>query len=176
MPRSLPRQSYAQPRLSRPLVALVAVAALAGTACRAVTTDVAVDEPGIMIDPPMGAEPGVAIATAEPAEQAPTLEPGDAVRDQPNPDAVNPRPIPWDRVSFDREASTLDVFWWSSGGCTMLSRIDVEYLDAEVVVTVIEGEPADSSMMMCVAEPMYFTHTLELAADPGERPFSDGAR
>jgi hypothetical protein len=95
---------------------------------------------------------------------------------QPNPGAVDPRPVPWTSAKVDREAMTLTLTWTSGvEPCTVLSGVDIEYGVDQVVVTVFEGTGPDAANTSCIAIAVEKQTTVSLEEDIGTRSLVDGA-
>lgn len=157
---------------NRRLAVGLALLAMTATACRGGTVEVvdAVAEPPVMVDPPApGGPPPDMGAPDQPGEDG-------AIQVEPHPEAQGAQPVAWERVSFDREAQALTVYWTSGvEPCTVLDRVDVEYGDAEITVTVLEGAPPEAATISCVMMAQSKKFTVDLDEDPGERRFVDGA-
>lgn len=154
----------------RGLVVAMTALALVGTGCRAieVASGDGVANP-VMVDPP--------VAVPAPGQE-PKVDPDaqGATEVERNPDAQSVQPVAWEKVSFDRANSQLQVWWWSGvEPCTALSDVTVEFRDDDIVVTVLEGMPPEAAAMSCVAMAQYKTYSVALSEDPGSRPFVDGA-
>ncbi len=164
---------------SRRLTAVLAVLALAGTAC--LRTEVArveqleaVEEPpplppeAIPVDPPrggQGGDPGPDGGTGEAQEVT--------LRD----DVEDPRPVQWESAAYRRDANEVTLRWWSGvEPCTVTADVVVDYLDDAVVITVLEGAPPEAATMSCIAMAVEKTYTVALSEDLGERQIRDGAR
>ena len=95
----------------------------------------------------------------------------------PEPGTVDPRPIPWTKVDVADDDQTLTIDY--VGGvntCYALDRVDVDYGNDTVTVTVYEGARADLPPdTACIEIGVLKSVTVELGEPLGGRELVDGA-
>lgn len=152
------------------LLSMFIVTALASTGCFFARGEVVFEE---LTEGPLGAPP----LPKDVIGGGDVADPGDGPRQvEPQPGVIDAQPIDWETASIDRDAMTITLTWWSGvEPCTVLDRIDIEYGDEAVTVTVFEGAPENAAAVSCIAMAEQKQATVDLEEDIGQRTLVDGA-
>lgn len=167
-----------------PFALALAAFAVVLTACGGASDSVGApgaDDPATGAPPPAGA----CLEGATECDDDPDVTDGqgDGTGDEmPPPNLVEPRPgmqdvqpIDWDHAEVEGD-TTVTLAWWSGvEPCHVLDRVEVEYRDDAVTITVFEGsEPADEPQM-CIEVAERRGTVVELSEPLGPRSLKDGA-
>jgi len=166
------------------LTPLLGASAVVLAACGG-TSD-SVSAPGVS-DPATGAPPpaGACLEGATECDDGGGMTDGqgDGMGDEmPAPNLVEPRPgmdnvapVDWDNAAVEND-QTVTLSWWSGvEPCNVLDRVEVEYTDEAVIITVFEGsEPSDEGHM-CIEIAERRGTVVELDEPLGARSLKDGA-
>jgi hypothetical protein len=95
---------------------------------------------------------------------------------EPRPGMDNVQPVDWDHAEVEGD-QTVTVSWWSGvEPCHVLDRVEVDYTDEAVIITVFEGsEPSDEGHM-CIEIAERRGTVIELDEPLGPRSLKDGRR
>ncbi len=170
-------------RPSRTFLSTVAVLSLALAACGG--TDVGADggigdgagppnltfpgDPGAPI--PIEGEGGIGDGTR--GEQFPdqsTAMPREATGN-----TIDPRPREWSEITFNQTQDSLTVYAFAGvEPCDVVDRVDVEYTDEAVTVTLFMG-PTDRDTA-CIEIAQWISVTVDMTETLGPRSVLDGAK
>jgi hypothetical protein len=95
---------------------------------------------------------------------------------EPQPGQADARPIPWTRAKVLDDGAAVKLFWWSGvEPCNVLDRVEVEYSDDAVMVTLFEGHTETDEDVACIEIALKKATIVELDEPLGDREIVDGA-
>ncbi|MPZ69613.1 MAG: hypothetical protein GEU71_08795 [Actinobacteria bacterium] len=95
---------------------------------------------------------------------------------EPQPGQVDVRPIPWTRAKVLDDGAAVKLFWWSGvEPCNVLDRVEVEYTDEAVTMTLFEGHTETDEDVACIEIAVKKATIVELDEPLGDREIVDGA-
>lgn len=131
---------------------------------------------------PRGPTPTCVPALPEqPTAELPVCEPGSGPTGEPaivepQPGAVDPKPLAWESAEAVGDRSTLMVAFYSGvAPCTVLDRVEVAETGETVVVTLFSGTAPGAQRKTCIAIAQYQAVEVELDGPLGDREVVDGA-